>query len=83
MADRLSGLIAQKSRLRSGSLEDSVPFQCPSPTDQVENAEKWAKPGSLEDSVPFRCPGPPNQVGGTLRPSWPFDKGSASLMISE
>jgi hypothetical protein len=83
MPVRLSGLMVQKSGLKLGSLEDSVPFRCPSPPDQVENAERWPEPGSLEDSVPFRCPGPPDQVGGALRPWSPFDKGRASLMMSK
>jgi hypothetical protein len=36
MPDRLSRLMAQKSGLRSGSLEDSMSFRCPSLPDQVE-----------------------------------------------
>jgi hypothetical protein len=75
--------MAQKSGLGSGSLEDSVSIQCPSPPNQVEGVERRAEPGSLEDSVPFRCPGLPEQVGCTVRPWWPFDKCSASLMKSE
>jgi hypothetical protein len=47
--DRLSGLVARKSGLGSGSLEDSVPIRCLSPSDLVENAERWAELGSLED----------------------------------
>jgi hypothetical protein len=43
--ERLSGLMAQKSGLRSGSLKDSVPFQCPSQPDQVEGAERWVEVG--------------------------------------
>jgi hypothetical protein len=68
MPERLSGLMARKSGLGSGSLEDFVPLQCPRSPDQVESAERWAEPGSLEDSMPFRCPSPPDQVGGALRP---------------
>jgi hypothetical protein len=45
MPDRLSGLMAQKSELGSGSLEDSVPFRCPSPPDQVEGTVRWAEVG--------------------------------------
>jgi hypothetical protein len=38
MLDRLSELMARKSGVRSGSMEDSVPFQGPSPPDHVEGA---------------------------------------------
>jgi hypothetical protein len=69
--DGLSGLVAQKSGLGSGSLEDSMPFRCPSPPDQVEGAERWAEPGSLEDSMPFRCPGLPDQVESAERQAEP------------
>jgi hypothetical protein len=41
----LSGLIAQKGGLRSGSLEDSVPFQCSSPPDQADGIGRWAEVG--------------------------------------
>jgi hypothetical protein len=50
--DRLSGLVAHKSGVGSGSLEDSVPIRCLSPPDQVVSAERWAELGSLEDSCP-------------------------------
>jgi hypothetical protein len=58
--------MTQKNGLGLGSLEDSVPFRCPSSPDQVEGAERWAKLGSLEGSVPFRCLALPDQVGGAL-----------------
>jgi hypothetical protein len=45
MPKRLSGLMALKSGLRSGSLEDSMPFRCLSLPDQVESAERWAEVG--------------------------------------
>jgi hypothetical protein len=60
MPERLSGLIAQKSGLRSGSLEDSVPLRCPSPPDQLESAEMWAEPGKLHALLML----------GPTRPSW-------------
>jgi hypothetical protein len=45
--------MAQKSGLRSGSLEDSVPFRCPSPPDKVESAERCDESVSLGESVPL------------------------------
>jgi hypothetical protein len=36
-------LMAQKGGLRSGSLQDSMPFRCPSLPDQGDGIGRWAE----------------------------------------
>jgi hypothetical protein len=72
-AQKVVGVDGTEKWLRLGSLEEFVPFRCPSLHDQVESAERWGKLGSFRLLLVGKLISAEN-VGEVVREQDPFSK---------